>query len=88
MVVEREKKNSKSELIKATEEAACKTTCTGQGKMYVLCTGYSSPIFSKMNDISSVNVRKKLSHVAVTCFEALVVVCCLLMKCLAVFWHC
>jgi len=61
------------------------------GEDVVLCTGYLSPVFSKRNNIfSCVNVGKKLSHVAVTrsCFEALVVVCSLLMKCLAVFWHC
>ena len=62
-----------------------------RGWGYMLFTGCLSSVFSKRNNIfSCVNVRKKLSHVAVThsCFEALVVVCCLLMKFLAVFWHC
>ena len=58
------------------------------GDDVVLCTGYLSPIFSKRSNIfPCVNVGKKFSYVAVTClcFEALVVVCCLLMKYLAVF---
>ena len=70
----------------ATEDAIRKTTEDG-----VLCTGYLPPVFSKRcNIFLCVNVGKKLSYVAVTrlCFEAVVVVCCLLMKCLAVFWHC
>jgi len=61
------------------------------GEDVVLCTGYFSTVCSKINNIfSCVYVGKKLFHVEVTrsCFEVLVAVCCLLMKCLAVFWHC
>jgi len=61
------KKNNTSGLIKATEKDLCKTT--GMGKMYMLCTGYLSPIFSNSsNFFLCINVRKKLSHVALTCW--------------------
>ena len=61
------------------------------GEDVVLCTGYFSPVFSKISNVFSCgNVGKKLSHVEVTrsCFEVLVAVCYLLTTCLAVFWHC
>jgi len=60
------------------------------GEVVVLCTGYLSPVFSNRSNVFlCVDVRKKLLDVAVTCwcFEALIVVYCLLMKCFAVFWH-
>ena len=76
-----EKKQHTSWLITATKEVL-----RTWGRCCALYWIFVTSFQQDKQYFSCVNVGKKLSHVEVTCscFEALVAVCCLLTKCLAV----